>query len=140
MSWHLVVPALALALPIAATFERLQAQALGEVAGEPLPGGGLRARRPADDVRWRHAWPASWRPLVRRVRHRRRVAALRLVRGRARHRVAGPRPADVRALRARDIYLVAGCAASGAMFLALGSLIGDLMLASADPRVTENEA
>jgi peptide/nickel transport system permease protein len=44
------------------------------------------------------------------------------------------------ALRARDIYLVAGCAASGAMFLALGSLIGDLMLASADPRVTENSA
>jgi len=26
------------------------------------------------------------------------------------------------------------------MFLALGSLIGDLMLASADPRVTENSA
>src|SRR5687768_1520569 len=36
--------------------------------------------------------------VVRSVRHRRRVAALRLVRGRARHRVAGPRPADVRGL------------------------------------------
>jgi peptide/nickel transport system permease protein len=44
------------------------------------------------------------------------------------------------ALRARDIYLVAGCATSGAVFLALGSLIGDLMLAAADPRVTERPA
>jgi peptide/nickel transport system permease protein len=44
------------------------------------------------------------------------------------------------ALRARDIYLVAGCAAAGAVFLALGSLISDLLLASADPRVRESEA
>ena len=30
-------------------------------------------------------------------------------------------------------------AVHGALFLAVGSLIGDLMLASVDPRVTENE-
>jgi ABC-type dipeptide/oligopeptide/nickel transport system permease component len=41
------------------------------------------------------------------------------------------------ALRARDIYLVAGCAAAGASFLAVGTLIGDLMLAAVDPRVRE---
>jgi peptide/nickel transport system permease protein len=39
------------------------------------------------------------------------------------------------ALRARDIYLVAGCAAMGACFLAIGTLIGDLMLAGVDPRI-----
>ena len=41
------------------------------------------------------------------------------------------------ALRARDIYLVAGCAAMGASLLAIGTLIGDLLLAAADPRVRE---
>ena len=41
------------------------------------------------------------------------------------------------ALRARDIYLVAGCAAMGASFLALGTLAGDLLLAAVDPRVRE---
>ena len=41
------------------------------------------------------------------------------------------------ALRARDIYLVAGCAAMGGLFLAFGSLVGDLLLAAADPRVGE---
>ena len=41
------------------------------------------------------------------------------------------------ALRARDIYLVAGCAAMGACFLAFGTLIGDLLLAAVDPRIRE---
>jgi peptide/nickel transport system permease protein len=41
------------------------------------------------------------------------------------------------ALRARDIYLVAGCAAMGGLFLAIGNVIGDLLLATADPRVRE---
>jgi peptide/nickel transport system permease protein len=41
------------------------------------------------------------------------------------------------ALRARDIYLVAGCAAAGAAFLALGTLVGDLLHFAVDPRVRE---
>ena len=41
------------------------------------------------------------------------------------------------ALRARDIYLVAGCAAAGSAFLACGTLAGDLLLAAVDPRVRE---
>ena len=36
-----------------------------------------------------------------------------------------------------DIYRVAGCAATGSLFLALGSLVGDLLLAFVDPRVAE---
>ena len=44
------------------------------------------------------------------------------------------------ALRARDIYLVAGCAAMGACFLAIGTLIGDLLLAVIDPRIREGTA
>jgi peptide/nickel transport system permease protein len=43
------------------------------------------------------------------------------------------------ALRARDIYLVAGCAAMGAVLLALGTLVGDLLMAVADPRTRDGE-
>jgi peptide/nickel transport system permease protein len=39
------------------------------------------------------------------------------------------------ALRSRDLYLVAGCAAAGGVFLALGSLVSDLALAAVDPRL-----
>jgi peptide/nickel transport system permease protein len=41
------------------------------------------------------------------------------------------------ALRARDIYLVAGCAAMGGLVLAAGMLIGDLLQAAVDPRLRE---
>jgi peptide/nickel transport system permease protein len=41
------------------------------------------------------------------------------------------------ALRARDVYLVAGCAGAGAVFLACGTLLSDVALALVDPRATE---
>ena len=41
------------------------------------------------------------------------------------------------ALKAHDIYLVVGCAAMGAGLLAVGTLIGDLLLAAVDPRIRE---
>ena len=41
------------------------------------------------------------------------------------------------ALRARDIYLVAGCAAAGSMFLAFGTLLSDAAVALVDPRARE---
>ncbi|MGE5359221.1 MAG: ABC transporter permease subunit, partial [Bacteroidales bacterium] len=37
-------------------------------------------------------------------------------------------------LRARDLFLVAGCAAAGSLFLAFGTLISDVALAVVDPR------
>ena len=39
------------------------------------------------------------------------------------------------ALLARDTYLVAGCAAAGAVFLAAGVLAADVAHAALDPRV-----
>ena len=41
------------------------------------------------------------------------------------------------ALRARDVYLVAGCAAAGSIFLAAGTLASDAALAYVDPRARE---
>ena len=43
------------------------------------------------------------------------------------------------ALKARDLFLVAGCAATGAFFLAAGTLFADLLLAWTDPRVASGE-
>ena len=42
------------------------------------------------------------------------------------------------ALRSRDLYLVAGCAAAGALFLAIGTFISDVALALVDPRTAES--
>jgi peptide/nickel transport system permease protein len=39
------------------------------------------------------------------------------------------------ALRSRDMYLVAGCAAAGGVFLALGALASDAALLAVDPRL-----
>jgi ABC-type dipeptide/oligopeptide/nickel transport system permease component len=41
------------------------------------------------------------------------------------------------ALRARDVYLVVGCAGAGSIFLAFGTLVSDAALALVDPRVSE---
>jgi peptide/nickel transport system permease protein len=41
------------------------------------------------------------------------------------------------ALRARDAYLVAGCAAAGTVFLAVGTLVSDAAVALVDPRSRE---
>jgi len=41
------------------------------------------------------------------------------------------------ALSARDVYLVAGCAGMGSIFLAVATLLSDVALAFVDPRVRE---
>ena len=59
----------------------------------------------------------------RDLRRRVRQPAERVVRRGDRDVVAGPRAADVRRARSRDLYLVAGCAAAGGVFLAVGALL-----------------
>jgi peptide/nickel transport system permease protein len=137
VGWHMCVPTVALALPIAALFERLQAQSLREVASHPyLTAAAARGVSP-EAVLWRHAWPASLRPLC---------AAFGMMVGAVlsgsfvvEHVSAWPGLGRLmfEAIKARDIYLVAGCAAVGSAFLALGTLVGDLLLAYVDPRVSE---
>jgi peptide/nickel transport system permease protein len=140
LGWHLLLPTLALALPIAAVFERLQSQALGEVHGQPYLTAAAARGVGESDVLWRHAWPASLRPLCAVFG----VAVGALLSGSfiVEHVTAWPGLGRLmyEALKARDIYLVAGCAATGSLFLALGSLVGDLLLAYVDPRVSESVA
>jgi peptide/nickel transport system permease protein len=137
LAWHIPLPALALALPIAATFERLQSQAMTEVVEQPFVTAARARGVPGAALIWRHAWPASLQPICAVLG----VAIGALLSGSFVVEYVTTWPGLGRlmydALRARDIYLVAGCAAAGSAFLACGTLAGDLLLAAVDPRVRE---
>jgi len=137
---HLPLPVLALAVPMAASFERLQSQAMSESMQQPFVlAAAARGASPRVLV-LRHAWPASLRPLCGVYG----IAIGALLSGSFAVEYVTAWPGLGRlmydALYARDIYLVAGCTAAGAAFLALGTLTGDLLLAAADPRVREAES
>jgi peptide/nickel transport system permease protein len=137
VAWHLPLPALALALPIAATLERLQSQSMTEVIEQPFVAAARARGVPDGTIVWRHAWPVSLRPVCAILG----VAIGTLLSGSFVVEYVTSWPGLGRlmyeALRARDIYLVAGCAAAGSLFLACGTLVGDLLLAAVDPRVRE---
>jgi peptide/nickel transport system permease protein len=137
---HLPLPALALALPIAATFERLQSQSMSEVLHLPFVHAAVARGVGPRDLLLRHAWRVSLRPIC--AVYGLAIGALLSGSFVVEYVTAWPGIGRLmyEALRARDIYLVAGCAAMGGMFLAFGSLIGDLLLAAADPRVREARA
>ena len=61
---HLVVPAAAIALPLAAMLERLQAQAMREVIGEPFVLAALARGVPRSRIVWRGALKAALRPVA----------------------------------------------------------------------------
>ena len=137
---HLVVPAAAIALPLAAMLERLQAQAMSEVVGQPFILAAAARGIPRSRIVWHSALKAALRPVA---------AVYGLVIGTL---LSGSFAVEVitgwpglgtlmlQALRARDIYLVAGCAGAGALFLACGTLVSDLALALVDPRAADTQA
>jgi peptide/nickel transport system permease protein len=135
--WHLAVPAAALALPIAAMFERLQSQAMADVIGQPFVLAALARGVPRSRVIWRDALKAALRPLASVYG----LVVGALFSGSFAVEVVTSWPGLGRllleALRARDLYLVAGCAAAGSVFLALGTLVSDAALAFIDPRSVE---
>ena len=137
---HLPLPALALALPIAATFERLQAQSMTDALRQPFVLAAVARGVAPRDVILQHGWRVSLRPIC--AVYGLAIGALLSGSFVVEFVTAWPGLGRLmyEALRARDIYLVAGCAAMGGLFLALGSLAGDLLLAAADPRVREGHA
>jgi ABC-type dipeptide/oligopeptide/nickel transport system permease component len=134
---HLVVPVAALALPLIAMFERLQSQAMSEVIGQPYMLATLGRGVPLSRAVWRDAFKGALRPVA---------AVYGLVVGSL---LSGSFAVEtitawpglgqlmLDALRARDIYLVAGCAAAGSVFLAIGTLMSDAALAIVDPRTAD---
>jgi peptide/nickel transport system permease protein len=134
---HLVVPAAALALPLAAMFERLQAQAMSEVVGEPFVLATLARGVPHSRVIWRDAFKAALRPMAAVYG----LVVGTLLSGSFAVEVITAWPGLGRlmldALRARDVPLVAACAGAGSIFLAIGTLLSDAALALVDPRALE---
>jgi peptide/nickel transport system permease protein len=136
---HLPVPALALAIPLAATLEKLQAEAIEAASSERFvmasQARGLDRRRAI----LRHAWPVSLKPVLGLYG----LMIGSLFSGSFVVEVVTSWPGLGRlmfdALKARDLFLVAGCAATGALFLAAGTLVADLLLAWTDPRVRSDE-
>jgi len=131
---HLVVPAAAIGLPLAAMLERVQAQAMREVVGQPFVLATLARGVPRARVVWRDALKPALRPVAS-------VYGLiigTLLSGSFAVEVITAWPGlgslMLAALRARDVYLVAGCAGAGAIFLAMGTLVSDVALGLVDPR------
>jgi peptide/nickel transport system permease protein len=137
---HLPVPVLALALPIAATLERLQARSMAEAAAQPfVHGSRARGRTPADALRL-HAWPVSLTPILGVYG----VVVAALFSGSFVVEVVTAWPGLGQllheALRARDVWLVAGCGAIGAAFLAVATLVVDVVHSAIDPRARQETA
>jgi peptide/nickel transport system permease protein len=132
---HLVVPAAALALPLMATLERLQARATAEVLREPY----VIAARARGVPERRIVWRSTFKPALRPVVSVYGLIVGSLLSGSFVVEIVTAWPGLGRlmydALRSRDLYLVAGCAAAGGLFLALGSLASDGALAVLDPRL-----
>lgn len=141
-SWHALIamvrllplPAIALALPIAATVERLQSSTMLEALQHPsvvaARARGISARR----VVWLHAWRLALRPVI---------AVFGIIAGSVLSGsfiveivLSWPGLGDLmyEALVSRDLYLAAGCAAAGAVFLAAALTMADVALFAADPR------
>lgn len=132
---HLIVPTVALGLPLAAAIERLQSQALNDALRRPSILAALARGVPRPRVVTHHAWRLSVGPLLGIYG----VLVGSLFSGSFGVELVTSWPglADLmrQALMSRDTYLVAGCAAAGALFLALAILASDLVHAAIDPRV-----
>jgi peptide/nickel transport system permease protein len=134
---YLFLPACALALPMAATLERLQSRAIQEALTDPCITAALARGVPRRRVVWRHALRLALKPVL---------AIYGIVIGSA---LSGSFVVEIvmswrglgdlmyQALQARDLYLVAGCAAAGSCGLAFGILVSDLALAAVDPRIQD---
>jgi peptide/nickel transport system permease protein len=134
---YLTLPAIALALPIAASLERLQSQALHEALAEPsIRAAAARGCSPRRLI-WRHALRLSLKPVLAIYG----VIVGGVLSGSFAVEIVSSWPGlgalMYEALVARDLYLVAGCAAAGSIFLAMGIFLSDVALAVADPRVGE---
>jgi ABC-type dipeptide/oligopeptide/nickel transport system permease component len=134
---HVLLPALALGLPVAAALERLQSQATREAMAAPdLLAAAARGIPPARLV-WVHAARQSLRPVLGVFG----IVIGSLFSGSLAVEFVTSWPGLGRlmydAVQAGDVQLVAGCVFVGGVCLAVGNLVADGLRAWADPRVRE---
>jgi peptide/nickel transport system permease protein len=135
--WHLPVPVLALALPLAATLERVQSRAMAEAVARPFVAASrARGLSRARSVRV-HAWPVSLAPVLGIYG----VLVGALFSGSFIVEMVTSWPGLGQllytGLMARDVWLVAGCGATGALWLAVGTTLADVVHAVVDPRTRD---
>ncbi|MEO6222864.1 MAG: ABC transporter permease [Vicinamibacterales bacterium] len=132
---HLLIPALALGLPIAAMIERLQSQATRDAMLAPdLQAAAARGIPPARLI-WVHAARQSLRPVLGVYG----IVIGGVFSGSLAVEFATGWPGLGRLMyegvRSGDVRLVAGCVFAGGICLAVGNLVADGLRAWADPRV-----
>ena len=131
---HVPLPAVALSLPLAALLERLQSQAMQRAISEPFVRAAEARGLSRQSAQLKHGWPVSLGAVLGFYG----LMIGSLFSGSFIVEVVTAWPGLGRlmfdALRARDLFLVAGCAAAGGLFLAIGTLLSDLLMAAADPR------
>lgn len=134
VAYHIPMPALALGLPLAATLERLQSQAMSDAIREPFVRAAEARGLSQGQAMLKHGWRVSLGAVL--GLYGLMIGALFSGSFIVEVVTAWPGLGQLMyaALRARDLYLVAGCAAAGALFLAVGTFLADVMLAAADPR------
>jgi peptide/nickel transport system permease protein len=132
---HVFLPTIALALPFAASLERLQSRAISDALTEPCVYAALARGLSKRRVIWRHGLRLSARPVLALYG----IMLGSLLSGSFAVEVvmAWPGLGDLlyRAVQSHDVNLIAGCAVAASIFLAAGVLLSDLALAAADPRV-----
>jgi peptide/nickel transport system permease protein len=135
LAHHLIVPVVALGLPLAASFERVQHAAAAEgMSGRHVLAASARGVGPG---RW--LWRALWRPTASPVVSVVGLAAGTLLSGSLAVELVTAWPGlgrlMVEALAMRDAPLAAGCGAAAAAFLAIWTTLGDLAAWWLDPRL-----
>lgn len=132
------VPTLALALPIAAMLERLHSQAMSEMLSSPDLLAAAARGVPRGRLLWVHAARQALRPVLGIAG----VVVGALFSGSLAVEMMTSWPGLGRllfdAVAGRDLFLAAGCALVGAMFVALANLLADVARAVIDPRVRES--
>jgi peptide/nickel transport system permease protein len=131
----LAVPALALALPLAASLERLQSRATAESLAAPDITAAAARGVPAVRLLWIHAARQSLRPVLGVYG----IVIGTLFSGSLAVEAVTGWPGIGRlmldALVGRDLFLVAGCALAGAVLIAFGNVAADVIRAVVDPRI-----
>jgi peptide/nickel transport system permease protein len=135
--WHLPVPVLALALPMAAMLERVQAQSMASALEEPCIAAALARGASRARVVWVHALRLSaGTPIAIGG-----VLAGVLLSGSLAVELVTAWPGlgllTFEALKARDVPLVAGCATAAAMLVSIGLVASDVLLVMNDRRVLD---
>lgn len=136
-AWHLVLPVLALAVPVAALLERVQARALADTLREPCLTAARARGVPDRRLHGVHALRLALTPVLSVIG----LVAGGLLSGSLAVELIVAWPGLGRlmyeALVSRDLPLVAGCAAAAAALVALATFISDVAAAWNDPRIRE---